>query len=392
MASFDYFAPRNCYRVRFTVHVGKLCHRRSRYPKSKAAARALLARVGSLEEASHDGRAEDREIQQWIEDGLLRPDEAAITFRGWADTKNRRPSPTDATDYDLILQAYEEYALRTSKARDPVRKTHSNHMSVARQVVKWLTDNFPHLPDLTKKDCFRYEDELSMGLARWTVFHYMTKLRLLLDRALELGMVTENLARAIKLQQPKSETARRILALDEAQIILTESLNYTQWINGGLPAVVRLGLYAGLRDEEMCWAKKGWLRGRILIVQRSEAGPRSWLPKDNEARRLDVKQELVDYLNEIQHDGQFVLRGKWPDKPLTTDALQKAFRKFICAIEMDTAITPYSLRHTYATELLRQRVDLRTVQRRLGHSNIKTTEAYLHEIEPEAHPTEVLRY
>ena len=63
---------------------------------------------------------------------------------------------------------------------------------------------------------------------------------------------------------------------------------------------------------------------------------------------------------------------------------------FIKDVGIDPNITIYSLRHTYATELLRQGVDLRTVQHRLGHASIRTTEQYLHEIEPEEHPTERL--
>ena len=40
---------------------------------------------------------------------------------------------------------------------------------------------------------------------------------------------------AIKLAQPKRETARRILTREEAGILLEESLNYTEWIGGGVP-------------------------------------------------------------------------------------------------------------------------------------------------------------
>jgi integrase len=392
MASLDPFPPRNNYRVRFTVSVGRLKRRRSRYKKTQAAARALFTRVCRLEEASRDGLAEDREIRQWLEDGLLKPDEAAVAFRGWAETEDRTPAPLHATDFDALLDAYETYALRTSKARDPFRKTHTNHMSVARQAKAWLEDTSPHLPDLTEEMCREYQDELAAKLAPWTVFHRLTKLRLLLDRAVEAQMIEVNPARALKLRQPRRETQRRILTTDEACTLLKTSLNYTDWINGGVPLAVRLGLYAGLRDEEMCWAKWEWLQGYILAVQRSKSGPgQVWTPKDHEARRLDVKDALVDYLSEIRHEGWFILRGRYEDRPMASGSLSRAFKWFIGAIGMDPAITLYSLRHTYATELLRTS-DLRTVQRRLGHASIQTTEQYLHEIEPESRPTDRLPY
>jgi site-specific recombinase XerD len=60
-------------------------------------------------------------------------------------------------------------------------------------------------------------------------------------------------------------------------------------------------------------------------------------------------------------------------------------------------ITLYALRHTYCTTLLRPPpngagLDIRTVQLRMGHSDIRTTEQYLRDIEPEKHPTDALPY
>lgn len=114
---------------------------------------------------------------------------------------------------------------------------------------------------------------------------------------------------------------------------------------------------------------------------------------------LDVKQALLDYVNlekKRQFDqgllGAFVLPGKSEGRPLHEDSLAPAFRNLREAKKLDPRITIYSGRHIYATGLLRAGVDLRTVQQRLGHASIKTTEQYLHELEVEARPTDVLPY
>ena len=48
--------------------------------------------------------------------------------------------------------------------------------------------------------------------------------------------------------------------------------------------------------------------------------------------------------------------------------------------------------HQHATELLRAGVDIRTVQARLGHASLRTTELYLHALSPEEHTSDALPY
>ena len=282
-------------------------------------------------------------------------------------------------------------------------------MGRAMQVVGWLEEEVPKLSGLTIEHVQTYRAHLrDQGYAPWTVFHHMTALRILLDQAMRLGMVHENPARQVSLNQPKKVEDRRILTAEEIQWLLETSLHYRQWVNGGIPTLARLGLYAGLRNQEMSWLKWDsidWDR-RVITVQESvcELTGEVWTPKDHELRRLDVKQTCIDYLGEEKERqekadllGPFVLPGggrKRPGfkvKPLSQDALQKALLKMLAAEgKQDFAITVYSLRHTYATMALRSGVDLRTLQKRMGHSDIKVTMDYLHYIEPERTPSPLL--
>ncbi|MBI2501937.1 MAG: hypothetical protein HYW07_01730 [Candidatus Latescibacteria bacterium] len=142
-------------------------------------------------------------------------------------------------------------------------------MHLARQVVAWLQTESPAL-SLGARDVEQWLDGLRrQGYSPWSVYHYLTKMRLLLDQAQTLGMIEENPARQITVPLPKVAQDRRILGPDEVQQLLTISLDHRQWISGSLPTAVRLGLYAGLRDEEMCWLKwesVDW-RHRILSIQ-----------------------------------------------------------------------------------------------------------------------------
>lgn len=63
---------------------------------------------------------------------------------------------------------------------------------------------------------------------------------------------------------------------------------------------------------------------------------------------------------------------------LTVRSVQRLVKKYITRAGIAIDATPHTLRHTFATGLLRQGADLRSVQELLGHSNVSTTQIYTH--------------
>jgi site-specific recombinase XerD len=75
------------------------------------------------------------------------------------------------------------------------------------------------------------------------------------------------------------------------------------------------------------------------------------------------------------NDALFVNRHGSPMRP---QSIRSKFRRYATDIGLLRRITPHMLRHTAATLLIEQGVDIRFVQRLLGHSSIATTEIYTH--------------
>ena len=66
------------------------------------------------------------------------------------------------------------------------------------------------------------------------------------------------------------------------------------------------------------------------------------------------------------------------DKRLTSRSIQRIVKKCATKAGIIKDVHPHTLRHTFATDLLANGADIRSVQEMLGHSSITTTQIYTH--------------
>ena len=102
--------------------------------------------------------------------------------------------------------------------------------------------------------------------------------------------------------------------------------------------------------------------------------------KGRKDRYTILSQALLPELREYwlrYHPDQWLFPGQKPGTHITTTSASVIFtRQKKAGINRDCGI--HTLRHSFATHLLYQRVDLYTISRLLGHASIKTTTIYLH--------------
>ena len=148
--------------------------------------------------------------------------------------------------------------------------------------------------------------------------------------------------------------------------------NKQKWVGMRDLSIILLMWGYGLRISEVLNLKLSDLQSNDLSI----------FGKGKKTRLIPIAEEVSMFLKQMikkcpfefdENNFIFVgIRGK----KLKAEIIQKEIRKLRNSFMLPDNTTPHSLRHTFATELLENMVDLRVIQEILGHSSLSTTQKY----------------
>lgn len=101
--------------------------------------------------------------------------------------------------------------------------------------------------------------------------------------------------------------------------------------------------------------------------------------KGGKDRYVMLSEQLLGILRDYwkrTKPTHWLFPGPDPLQPVTTRSLQRVFHAAAEAAGLDKNVTVHTLRHSFATHLLEQKVDIRVIQGLLGHRNINSTTRY----------------
>ncbi|OPX25114.1 MAG: hypothetical protein B1H04_00695 [Planctomycetales bacterium 4484_123] len=143
-------------------------------------------------------------------------------------------------------------------------------------------------------------------------------------------------------------------------------------------AILMLLYATGMRASELVGLKVGDLHFELGVVRVFGKGRKERIVPVAE----EALERIADYLRELggsagreETDPLFVSRS---GRPLRREDLFRLVRKYVRRAALRGRVSPHTLRHCFATQLLAGGADLRSVQEMLGHADIATTQIYTH--------------
>ena len=205
-----------------------------------------------------------------------------------------------------------------------------------------------------------------------TILHHIRAIELFFTMLFDMGEITE--IPEINIKYPKdfeSDFVREIITQEEVQK-LYEKADILETI------ILNLGYGCGLRVSELVAVTKEdiYLKENILIVPKGKFNKRRIIPLTQR-----ISDDLSQYLEQIQnHQTYFIINSKGGKMQEWTynKMLKKLLQKIKIPQKRIGKITIHSLRHSIATHLLENGMELEKVRDFLGHSQLETTQTYTH--------------
>lgn len=203
-----------------------------------------------------------------------------------------------------------------------------------------------------------------------------TELRMILDSAVANDYMVKNPMVAVSpIRSPQEKT--HFYGLDEIRLIIARCAQ-----NPFGYAVLWL-LSTGCRYEELAALKWTDIHddGTLLIQRvyaKSEAGGweiREWT-KSRKTRTVALSETVQKTIPMIAKTSEYIFPNRH-GKPMSYNTFHNKYKSFLqeCGVKY---LSPHACRHTYATQLVNQNVNLRVIQTALGHSSTTVTERYTH--------------
>ncbi|MFW6160744.1 MAG: tyrosine-type recombinase/integrase [Acidobacteriota bacterium] len=227
---------------------------------------------------------------------------------------------------------------------------------------KYLFEIIPHMIEEYKAD------RIKLDISPATVNRELSFLRHLFNKAIEWGYLMKNPMQGVKLlKEPPGRI--RYLRIEEIERLLDVIDSFPKDIRSYLKPIVLIALNTGLRKKEILqlkWKDIYFEKKKITVS----------ITKTNEIRIVPMNETVYRELKEMSRnvDSEYLFCNK---KGEPFGNVRKSFDRALNSAGIND-FRFHDLRHTFASHLVMNGCNIRTVQQLMGHKDIKMTMRYSH--------------
>lgn len=142
-------------------------------------------------------------------------------------------------------------------------------------------------------------------------------------------------------------------------------------------AIIEILFSTGMRVSEICNLKFKDINLKNGVVKVLGKGSKERIIQICQSETISIIRNYYQlHKNQIKHESHFFVNRL--ELPLSTQSVRLMVKSYVSKAGLTKHITPHTFRHTFATLLLEEDVDIRYIQNMLGHSSIAITQIYTH--------------
>ena len=271
----------------------------------------------------------------------------------------------------LLLNLFDEYLKYSSTNHSP--STQKRYRAVIDH-VKAFIKQYPYITKVSHVTSKLIEDYKAFrkkeGVKNRTINIEREVINSMFNLSIQWGYAKENPVKGVSILKEDKNKKPRFLSVDESKKLLANC-------GEDLYPIFYTFLYTGMRKSELEyleWDDIDFIRNKIKIQIKD-----NWRPKTSE-REIPINNGLVDVLKKHKKNnkkGTYVFHDKEGNR-IEPNSLRKKLIRITKKCGFPDVTKLHSLRHTFASHLVMKGVDLPTIKKLLGHSDIKTTMIYAH--------------
>ena len=252
-------------------------------------------------------------------------------------------------------------------------------------------------PDKEKIE--EYITHLHKSYKQKTVKRKIASIKAFYNYLEETEIIAESPFRKIKVKFKETVTLPRIIPREEIEKLLNhmyQCLNENDKASRKFMlrdvAVIEVFFATGARVYEISNIRDDSINLNTGLIRLMGKGGKERYVQISNTSILEVLKKYYDENEQaIKKSGYFFVNNR--ESRYTEQSIRLMLKKYTKQAGIERNITPHMFRHSFATYLIEEGVDVSCVQRILGHSSIKTTQIYIHiaakkqaEILKEMHP------